>query len=257
MRRPPDAAGASRWRAGRASWAMRWCRRWGPGGCARRRRADRIADTEADSFHVYRSKPVCADLRRERSLAVDPLALGRAGMAPLVEPLADASREGCTPTTSTGADRLARAWGLPTRSLRRSSRRQGVGLRYCSSRSWGLVDKRFQRANQRASTVVALREYAAGRRPLAGAGRPPAGPAGEPTGWSGGARSARRWKAVGRSRCRPARLLRTRSARATRYRTRPVGSAWVWREACRRPDCPPFDPAARDLLQLASRPPEN
>ncbi|MBP7797790.1 MAG: HRDC domain-containing protein [Thermoanaerobaculaceae bacterium] len=257
------------------SWAMRWVADAGDLArlCEAAQELDRIAvDTEADSFHVYRSKLCLVQICAGKGVwLVDPLALGRAGMAPLVELLADARVEKVMHGADYDLRVLDRELGASVRGLADTQLAAQLG----GARAFGLavlleqelgvlVDKRFQRANWGERPLsAALREYAAGDvghlPALADRLQARLGELGRLEWWREecAALEGVRWEESVPDQLA---FLRVPGARGLRGIARDrLAALWVWREACAAArDCPPFRILQPEtLLQLASRPPEN
>lgn len=239
--------------------------------CEAARALPRVAvDTEADSFHAYRSKLCLVQVGVGREVwLVDPLALGSRGLAPLGELLADSGVEKIMHGADYDMRVLNRALGVPVRGLADTQ----LAAQLAGAAAFGLaalleqelgrtVEKRFQRANWGERPLgEALREYAAGDvvhlpalldrllARLAALGR---------VEWwreECAALEGVRWE---ESPPDPFAFLRVKGAAALRGAARDrLAALWAWREglAAAR-DCPPFKIVPPEtLLELAVRPP--
>lgn len=255
------------------SWATRWVADAEELArlCEGARGLPRVAvDTEADSFHVYRSKLCLVQVfAGGEAWLVDPLALGRAGMAPLVELLADAGVEKVMHGADYDLRVLDRELGAGVRGLADTQLAAQLG----GARAFGLaalleqelgvqVDKRFQRANWGERPLSAeLRAYAAGDvghlPELAGRLQARLGELGRVEWWREecAAMEGVRWE---ESAPDPFAFLRVKGASGLRGAGRDrLAALWAWREArAAARDCPPFRVLQPEtLLHLAVHPP--
>ncbi|HPC83276.1 MAG TPA: HRDC domain-containing protein [Thermoanaerobaculaceae bacterium] len=239
--------------------------------CERARSLPRVAvDTEADSFHVYRSKLCLVQVLAGDSVwLVDPLALGAGQMAPLVELLGDPRVEKIMHGADYDLRVLNRELGARVRGLADTQLAAQLG----GARAFGLaalleqelgvqVDKRFQRANWGERPLSAeLRAYAAGDvghlEALADRLRTRLESLGRLEWWREECAALEKvfWEEAPPD---PFAFLRVKGASTLRGAARDrLAALWAWREAqAAARDCPPFRVLQPEtLLQLASRPP--
>lgn len=255
------------------SWATRWVAdaRELARLCEGARVLARVAvDTEADSFHVYRSKLCLVQVfAGGEAWLLDPLALGASGMAPLVELLSDPAVEKVMHGADYDLRVLDRELGARVRGLADTQLAAQLG----GARAFGLaslleqelgvqVDKRFQRANWGERPLSAeLRAYATGDvgHLLALADRLKARleDLRRVEWWREecAALEGVRWEDTAPD---PFAFLRVKGASGLRGAARDrLAALWAWREerAAAR-DCPPFRILQPEtLLLLASQPP--
>ena len=237
------------------------------------REAGRLAlDTEADSLHSYFHKTCLVQVTAAgRHFLLDPLVLGREGLGPLLEVLADPS----IPTLMHGADYdvrvLDRDFGARIRGLEDTQimaqllGEPRTGLAALLEKELGVrLDKRHQRADwSRRPLPRAMMAYAAAdtahlealnrrlRRRLEALGR-----------WSWAEEEFRRLETVRYEAPRPDPLAfeRVKGVRRLSGAARDRAfTLWSWREEeARRRDVPPFKILGnRQLLALAEDPPDD
>lgn len=255
------------------SWATRWVAEAGELArlCERAGALRRVAvDTEADSFHVYRSKLCLVQVGAGSEVwLVDPLALGREGLAPLVDLLAAPAVEKVMHGADYDLRVLDRELGAAVRGLadtQLAAQLGGIGafgLASLLEQELGVrVDKRFQRANWGERPLApALRDYAAGDvghlPALADALLARLAALGRVEWWREecAALERVRWEETPPDPCA---FLRVKGAHALRGAARDrLAALWMWREerAAER-DWPPFRVLQPEtLLQLAAHPP--